>query len=475
MPRISRARAAVASAAAPTTIVADDYVEQPAEGAIIQSEEGRFDPIASKTISFFDSVRKIAPADWDRYLIYIYRVDPPVKNNFGEPSYISKHAQPIDEDTVREEHGGGKYKIILKDVRRDSSRTHLLRVEGQPKFLVGQTLVQPESQPAQSAPLQQPTPTANNSDIAEIIRAIREVIREPSGGTSQIEIMTQATKSALDVVTTAAKESAKSSTGSAMLDEITKTVILKAIDRPAAAADPLKEKLIDFALERLGNPQTEPSGDPLKQLGVVKDLLGVDSLGDLFALVGKGGGRDDWKTDLVKLGAGLLGTLPNLIQGMVQMRAQTFQQQLTLAQLRRQQTGRLPLEAPPLGATHAAPVTPIGQPTPGGEMFQPNPFMNAMDDIVVFFEEGDEGEGAARFIFRKYEEIVSSPMIKPYLAEADKLMELARQTPPLNTIAEDPEFPAFLKNFVDGLNQCFAEAQSESGPDAQPPATPTPA
>lgn len=477
MPRVARARAARVETL-PPTIIADDYVEELAGDAIQQSEEGRFDPIKSSSVGFFDAVRKISSPDWDRYIVYVYRVEPSVRNNVGEPAFISKHVQAIDEEDIRELHGGGKYKLILKDVRRDSSRTHMLRVEGQPKLIAGQTLVKPEVEPQPAAVASAAAP--QRSDTAEIIQALREFVQQPPGGASQVELIMQAAKSSIDVVKQAAAETARSATGSAMSDKVIETLLLRAVDNKPAS-DPLKEKLIDFALERLGNPTPEPSVDPLKGLGIVKDLLGVDNLGDLVSLAG-GSGKTDWKADLIKVVAPLAANIPAILQFMATRSEQNFRQALAIAQMRR--SGRAGGDspgltgAPPVAATPIAPAVPITtavQPTPGVEMFQPNPFLNAMDDIVVFFEEGDEGEGAARFIFRKYQEIVSSPMIKPYLADAGKLGELAKQTPPLNQVASDPEFPAFVKNFVDGLNQCFTEYEAEgsSGPEASSPANPT--
>src|SRR5580704_1294540 len=61
-----------------------------------------------KPFPFFALLSEFPTAMWEKHLmIYMYRLDPEVRNRAGEKKYIQRVTWPIDEEWVKEKHGGG--------------------------------------------------------------------------------------------------------------------------------------------------------------------------------------------------------------------------------------------------------------------------------------------------------------------------------------------------------------------------------
>src|SRR4051812_41651080 len=57
----------------------------------------------TKPIPFFALLNEFPPAMWEKHLmIYIYRLDPEVRNRGGEKKYIQRVTWAIDEEWVKE-------------------------------------------------------------------------------------------------------------------------------------------------------------------------------------------------------------------------------------------------------------------------------------------------------------------------------------------------------------------------------------
>jgi hypothetical protein len=65
--------------------------------------------------SFFDSLKALTEQDWkDLYTIYLYRCEPYTDRKItGNDNFIMKYTQPIDQQSVMEEYGSGKYLAVL--------------------------------------------------------------------------------------------------------------------------------------------------------------------------------------------------------------------------------------------------------------------------------------------------------------------------------------------------------------------------
>ena len=65
--------------------------------------------------SFFDSLKALTEQDWkDLYTVYLYRCEPYTDRKVtGNDNFIMKYTCPIDQQSVMEEYGSGKYLAVL--------------------------------------------------------------------------------------------------------------------------------------------------------------------------------------------------------------------------------------------------------------------------------------------------------------------------------------------------------------------------
>lgn len=65
--------------------------------------------------SFFDGLKALEEKDWkDLYTVYLYRCEPFTDRKVtGNDNFIMKYTQPIDQQSVMEEYGSGKYLAVL--------------------------------------------------------------------------------------------------------------------------------------------------------------------------------------------------------------------------------------------------------------------------------------------------------------------------------------------------------------------------
>ena len=66
--------------------------------------------------AFFDRLKDL---DWEKNVVYIYRTEPLVDlTTGGDPKYVMKYAEPIDEDQLMRDLGSGKYQTRLTETQR---------------------------------------------------------------------------------------------------------------------------------------------------------------------------------------------------------------------------------------------------------------------------------------------------------------------------------------------------------------------
>jgi hypothetical protein len=442
-----------------------------------------FNPF-DEALPFFDALAMITEHEWPRYLLYLYRLDPRVRNPEGEPSYIDKYQRAIDEGEIRATHGGGKYMLILKDDVMQKGgensapprerRYTKCRIAGEPRLQSGQTTMQPvNAEVAPAADTGAQTSRIGSTDVAVLADVLRDALRDRRPSADGADLMAESYKKSLTIVSESASMAAKSATGSALGDKLLEKLLDSELGGKKHSGDSdLRDKLALIAIERLQNPPITGGElkDPLGQLTFIKELTGVDNLRDL--LLGGRGGGDEWKSKLIEMGVSLVSGLPQLFQLYVANQDRMFQRQLQLEQIRR--SGQLPPIAPTPGAPIAAavPNTQVETAGEGSPTEVPmnifNPAQMALDEIAVDFEQGLDGQLTARLVRQRYAQVVES--MKPMLANAELVKQFAINTPPLSEIAGDDEFPEFLEQFVNEILHPEEEKASE-GEDTGGPAT----
>jgi hypothetical protein len=448
--------------------------------AVLMGSEQPTDPAAKlfnpfdEAVPFFTAIEMIADDEWERlYELRLYRLDPQVRNE-TERSWIHIYRRFVKEETIFADHGGGKFQLLLHELFQKNStvtpreRWHKFRVDGEPKFLPGQRLVEvkgAKSLPPAGTPDAVEQPRTGSSDVAVLANVLRDLIENKNSGRGNSEamaLMGEANKSALSIVTEAARQTVTTSTGSAMGDKLLERLLDSKFSGKSSDSD-LRDKLAMIAIDRLSNPQPE-SKDPLGQLSFVKDLLGVDSITDLIRPSGDGA----WKTRLVEIGAALVTTLPQLMGAFMTNQERQFQHQMQIEAMRRQpgQAAPVAVNVPTL-QLEPVPVAPIEtQPQSVGavgESAMPNlfnPAQMALDEIVVDFGEGLDGTLTARLVRQRYPQIVES--LKPLMQDAEQVKLFAQNTPPLNEIFGEEEFPEFLTEFCNEiLHPASDDAEAE--------------
>jgi hypothetical protein len=432
------------------------------ETTLPAAEAGAFNPF-DESIPGFRAAELIAESEWDgRYLLYLYRLDPKVKNPENEPAYIGCYNRFVDEDDVLREHGGGKYMFILKeDLPKDSPRQALqrrwkFRIDGSPMFQPGQTLMPgaPQVLPANGGPVS-PAPAAggeSGSSTAELVKLLREMVRNPvteQGNQAGLDMVAQANKAALEIVTSAAKQVATSSTGSSLGDKLLESMLPLLVKPHEPPKDPIRDRVVELALTRMLDPEPKANPDPLSQLGAVKELLGVDSIMDLISL--KGGAGPSWQSELVKVGIGLVTQLPQLFQMMTQQQELNFRRQMQLIAMRRGQPAMGELPPVPMEEMPPSPVRgPIPVPPSPGVAQMPPPPVDvtaiALETIAANFEKGADGLFTAQVVRRMFPQVVDQ--LRPFLGDMNQVRLFCQNTSPLMELVSDSDFDEFLQGFV---------------------------
>jgi hypothetical protein len=448
-----------------------------------------FNPF-DESVPFFMATAMIQDEEWHRYLIYLYRLLPRVRNPEGEASFICKYARAVDEADIKGDHGGGKYLIYLTEKPEElskqpgavgevkpRSRKLVFSISGAARLQPGQattadagnTPVPEDGQPAAGVVLA-PRPSGK-SDVEVLASVLKDLIENRQNGNSgdaqSLDLLGQSYKTGLTIVSEAARHTVQTSTGSLLGDKLLERLLDSKLGGGGNGDSDLRDKLALIAIERLQNPPVVEGKDPLGQLSFVKDLLGVESITDLI----RPGGNDTWKTKLVELGVNLVGNLPQLFQLFIASQQQQFQRELQLEALRRQGTIPVNPNLPPTSPrieieTTARPPAPgpIPVPAPGEVPVSPlfNPAQMALEEIVVDFTQGLDGQMTARLVSTRYPTIIEQ--MKPMLGDLAQVKLFAQNTAPLNEIAGESEFPQFLTEFVNEILRPAVD-EAEDHPD----------
>jgi hypothetical protein len=416
-------------------------------------------------LDFFAWIHQLPETLWGgRLKLYLYRTWPQVQNP-GKYSNIGVYPFAIDEEFVRQEHGGGSYYMWLKDAQNRNSleRSPDFSIGGEPKLKPGQvTRADGTTAPTEvaPAPTAQPAPMPDNG-IAQIISTLAEALKQHQDKPADqvikdmLATMQVAQRGAIEIVTSAAK---------ADIDA----------NRPKNSIDQLKEVL---ELAKMLNPEPRNSFAEIRDvlslvkemrgggdsgtsfLSELKDLIGPEAIKD--ALLGSrksNGGGFDWRGQLVDMGKMLIQNGPMLLDRVAAIQAQAQMQQLRIIQANGK--GPVPValpstQPPQLGA---APVeVPAIEPAPAApapkQVTQDMIYDSALQLIVDCFNAGDSGDDAALVVRRTFPKL--APLFVPMLTSEspESVIEWAKTNRMLSAIASDAEFPQFLREFTDGLKE----------------------
>jgi hypothetical protein len=424
------------------------------------------DILPAQALDFFDYLNALSAKQWESRLVYLYRVDPEVRNpeNTSGKSrkFIEKIAHAFDEEYVKKHHGGGGYLAILKNVNLEHSdrgeRTKVFYIDGAPKLQPGQTLVGETGKPdVSSAP-------AGDTSIVELLK---QVLADRSNTPEKamevfINTISKAQEASQSIMAKAAEKHADSTTGNPLLDRLLAGAIEKMTGAPTSQFDNLKQMVELVTLMRALNPEPkQPASLGLGGLKEVAELAGVESIADLFS---KGGGGEDWRAVLARAGMSLIQNLPTMIDGMRQMQQENFQRALAVERARA--TGQIPPALQPVARPTAVhmPPNPLAQ-TPA-----PAPAANPMQAVSVLiakmFDVGAGGDLVARMVKLEHPAVV--PMLTPYLsAPIAEVKAFCASDEILSGITGHEDFDEFLEEFI-------AEMLDEEGEGPEGDGAPAP-
>ncbi len=482
------------AAAAPATI------EGEAREVEVQNPAGDPPPtpqeLEAAGVEFFPMLQKLAPALWEQAIVYLYRVAPKVESLGGTPKFICKYVTPFDEQTVKADHGGGKYKAIFRF--EDYQRSCVFEVEGEPKILATQKVVDGTVPAAAAAP----TPADSDARLIMLVQTILDKTQnKPQDEAIRIALdtMKAGLSGAMEVVTSAAKQSVNPAPAPG--NSIVETLLGKLIAGEAIGPkNPLLDKMLEVMIKRMMNDDDDggpiaAAPDPIEQLGKLKDAFGLD----MQSLIKNGqtaaAQKNAWVESLLNVGLKLVDQLPQLFLQWRQAQHEAFQRavlarQLQLAPAPATQPGAAAVPTPPpatspLPSGFAAvpaptmpeaipPQTSVTQPgagaqpaAPGATESLPTPeqamnlvMTSAIQTIARSYEDGDDGETCAFILMRAFPELVAQ--LKPQLANPLSVKLVCDSY--FASYAGDDEFQPFIDEMVKTILNPPAAEPGETQP-----------
>jgi hypothetical protein len=418
---------------------------------------------SNERIGFFELMNVIPAEAWeDSLLIYLYRLDPPVANKGGEKKYICRYAQAIDEETIKEQHGGGKYHAILKR-GTDTLKNAKFSIAGEPKLLDGQVIR--GSATAVAPGTGAPGAPAVPSDLGSIVRQVIEATKgDPTAANAGIRVMESAMKDGLALNKTILESQLNSTTGNKVSDRILDGLLPRLFAPPTP--DPIIGEVLKAALTMMtrerkaeSNPAQITPADPMSQLNFVKDLLGVDSIKELFDQGSRRGAEPFW----VPLLSNAIEKLPGLFHEYAVMQQQNFERAFIAHQVR----AGLPVTGQVIPPGTVVPpmvnVTPTtAAPGATAEQQQAQQMIGAVIDAICrAYDEGYPGDVAGAHLKLSYPQFAEQ--LRPMLMDPQQLSAFVASVPALADRAAEPEWAEFQGELVAEL------AQIAVPPGAEPP------
>ena len=437
---------------------------------------------ATETTDFFVLCQEFPPAAWDRLTIYLYRLTDDagmlIKNSDDKPHYIKVLRQPLTEEFVAKNWGGGKYQALLKIDNKEVLRKHTFRIDGDPKVLPGQRVeVEGKIVPLNGAA---PAPVAADahSDVAAVIQASSDANKQ------NMEILAAGSKAAIELVREQSSAALKPDPQNGMVEKLLTVLLERVMQPPAPAADPIDTFVKLQGLIQKNNPEpADPKDPPLEEAMTLVEKFTGKTFSELMkgnkaaAAVESG---PNWGAIALGVAEKFFAVAPTLFQQAIYSRQQEFQRAVWLRSAK-------PGEAPPpnlltvnVPQITQAPANGNGQPAQQAQpQPQPQPDSAAAPDPMALaghlvqmichgFDQdpysGGETAAAICFNFGKHIEAAGFEAMISDPAEVDKLVA---GHPLLQQRSTHAKWPQFQAEFLEYMGDRFGLPEPEK-PGPQP-------
>ena len=438
---------------------------------------------ATETTDFFILMQEFPAAVWDRLTIYLYRLPDDngilLKNADDKPHYIKVLRQPLTEEFVAKNWGGGKYQAYLKIDNKEVLRKHTFRIDGEPKLQPGQRIeIEGKSVPIGSAVAAPPAP---QSDIANVIEATSAANKQ------NMEILAEGSKAAIQLVRDQVAQAAKPDSSSGLLDKFLTVAMERMLTPPPAPADPIDTFVKLQSLIQKNPAETpEPKDPPLvAAMDLVEKMSGGRSFADLIKGNRSAPVPESAWAPFAPVALQFVTSLPNLMSEFRQTRA--LEQHARDLEFRRavwMRTAR-PGETPPpeLLAQNPAPqpkrppAQPAAQPQPQpGTAPDPTQLTNAIIQTIChgFDTDPTMGGETAATIALLYGKQIEALGLEKFLANEQTLTEYVQGIPALAQRSQFATWPQFQDDFLEYCEQRWGVPESDEPVNGQAKIPPGP-
>jgi hypothetical protein len=377
-------------------------VEQVTRTRILSAVETET-PQPDKT-DLWEYMAGLSPDAWTRHILYVYRW---LEN--GEKEFVAKYTQNLDEQFLRERHGGGSYRLMLKNGPQIWKTIERVRVEGPPKAV------------------EEKTPVRSAEDSSAVNR-LCDLLERMLANNPSTALQNDALKSSLEMQRDAFR---------GVVTDV------RSVLQPAPAATPaddLTRQLLQAAISKLLNP-SDPIETFAKMMSAMKGL-GFDG----------GSAKSSVGAELVRA---VGGAIPQIMDGVKSYTlAVTKQAELEMMRLShgiRPQPAAAPQPQP---VPPAVPVQTIPPQQPAAEP-QEKSVIRSIDDVEkhiasLMMDQNASARDAANNILDFIED-VSPNNLYPYICSLDEptLMAFINSRPGLNGVPRDPRFAEIIHKIVE--------------------------
>ena len=411
-----------------------------------------------KTIPFFKLVHDLPASLWERTLMmYAYRLEPKVRNESG-PKYMEKIAQPVDEEYFKQTHGGGKYIIYLK-CGETNLKEMIFAIDGAPKLQTGVIRVDAQGEVIEAAAPAQPP-----SDITTAVKTISDASTAASAMTGR------SYENIIDTQRKVLERDLGLGAPKSVSDKLMDALIAKALN-PPPPPDPMEAITKVLALVKEMTPRPAPVHqnpdtvtDSTAGLALVKDLFGVDSLHELTERV-NAKSESPWYASVAQA---IFEKGPQVLAQIAQMQRENWERQMFIMQQRTAVPGQA-IQLPAATPEHipGASPSPTSQPPTPQTIQQAVP--QIVQQIVNAFDRGFSGGNAAAALHVNFEIAIAE--LAPMLSNPETLKEFIAGIPPLAQRATDADWPEFEQDFLEYIQEAFAEEEPKRPIQMPPTAT----
>lgn len=430
-------------------------VSAPAGSTIEETKRTRVIPAGSseadtdkpwRLLDTWEYLATLSPEQWTREEIvaYLYRYDDK-GNRWG----IGKFTTAIDEFKVMETFGGGRFNLVVKR-RQQIIKNEDFQLEG------------PQKTPgANGAPLTAGTAAPGGEGaLLTTINALVEELRAARGG----NVLQESIKNAIAL---------NQSVFAAAVPAVTRTLEGAGGGHQPPARDPLVEKVLEAAINRMVNP---PAANSLEE--TLKMI-------QLFKTSGLLQGNDSKTNMALELVRQVPTVASTLVQGVEHWR---FAEEARARQAAILRTGPQPINVPPAAPAQPANVIPMPPPATQPEAAAPAPTNTQADAAAVAAQ---EQVPASAMPIEVLEQLICNIIVDPNLTleqaateacaliervlpgQTDKmavngkenLMFFFRSRPILAQVANHPRLSDFLDKFIEAVKAApVMQAPNPSAP-----------